>query len=43
VLKELKKAFKLFDKDNDGKINASELEAVLSGDGKANILRCLDI
>lgn len=32
--KRIEKAFKLFDKDNDGKINASELEAVLSGEGK---------
>jgi calcium-dependent protein kinase len=35
--KRIEKAFKLFDKDNDGKINASELEAVLTGEGMANI------
>lgn len=30
----IEKAFKLFDKDNDGKINARELEEVLSGESK---------
>jgi calcium-dependent protein kinase len=31
--KRIEKAFKLFDKDKDGKINAKELEEVLSGEG----------